>query len=83
MIWKFKTLQKIESSPVVAGDKVLITSGDGRIYLLDLKTGIKIFAYDLGSPIYSTPAVIGDLIVVAANDGNVYGFGKKQKSGLE
>ena len=51
--------------------------------MLTLKTGIKIFAYDLGSPIYSTPAVIGDLIVVAANDGNVYGFGKKQKSGLE
>ena len=35
--WKFNTLGKIESSPVIAKNKVFITSNDGRIYLLDLE----------------------------------------------
>jgi outer membrane protein assembly factor BamB len=47
---------------------------DGRVYILDISTGVEIFSFDLGSPISGTPAVIDGLVVVAADNGDIYGF---------
>ena len=55
---------------------VVIASGDGRLYLLDLKTGKKLWSYEIGSPLLSTPAVINNYIIVGGSDGKVYVFGK-------
>jgi len=66
----------LKSSPVITNNKVIITSTDGRIYLLDLNTGEKIWSYEIGSSINSTPAVIDNMIIVGATDGKVYAFGK-------
>ena len=77
LLWKFKTLGKIEGSPVISGDEVIFGSGDGRIYRLELETGKKIWSYEIGSPVQSTIAVVKDIIVVSCRDGKVYCFGKK------
>ena len=53
----------------------LLPSTDGRIYILDLKTGTKIWSYEAGIPIIGTPAILDGLIVVATQDGTVFGFG--------
>ena len=55
---------------------MVVASGDGRLYILDLKTGKKIWSYEIGSPVYSTPAVTNNYIIVGADDGKVYVFGK-------
>jgi outer membrane protein assembly factor BamB len=67
----------VEASPVIAGDKVVIPSGDGRVYMLDFKNGSKQWSYDVGSAIYSTPAVVKGMIVVGAQDGRIYAFGPR------
>ena len=74
ILWKYKTLGKIAASPVIAGKDVVITSGDGRLYVLDLETGKQRWQYDMGSPSASTPAVVKGLMVVASGDGHVFGF---------
>jgi outer membrane protein assembly factor BamB len=58
---------------------VLIASGDGRLYAIDLKTGTQTWAYELGSPSSSTPAVIQNLLVIATDSGEVFGFNLSQK----
>jgi outer membrane protein assembly factor BamB len=33
--WSFTTKARVESSPAIAGDRVVVGSGDGKLYLLD------------------------------------------------
>ena len=73
-IWEFDT-EDSPSSPVIAGDRVVVASG-GSIYLLDLKTGKKVWSAEVSDEITS-PAVVAGLILVGAGDGTVTAFGKK------
>jgi outer membrane protein assembly factor BamB len=74
-VWSFAAQGRIQSSPVVAGDKVVFGSDDGRLYLVRLLDGREIWSYDTGQPVASSPAVAGKKIVIGCNDGNVYCFG--------
>jgi outer membrane protein assembly factor BamB len=56
---------------------VIVGSGDGRIYMIDLNKGEKIWSYEIGKPISSTPAVIKNMVVVGSEDGSIYAFGIK------
>ena len=76
VLWKVKTLGKVDASPVIAGEHVIAASSDGRLHILDLKTGNILWEYEIGSPVVSTPAVTSKMIVVGAMDGKVYCFGK-------
>jgi len=38
-IWSYKTRGSIDSSPVICGDKVVVGSDDGNLYLINLKDG--------------------------------------------
>jgi len=62
---------------VVAGDKVVVGSDDGRLYVVSLTTGKELWSYEIGQPIESSPAVADGKIIVGCNDGSVYCFGKK------
>jgi len=75
--WKFPSLKKIDASPIIAGNKVVLASKDGRVYLLDLKTGKKLWHYEIGKAITATPAVVKNALIVAGEDGNVYYFSGK------
>ena len=37
--WSFATRARVESSPAIAGDRVVVGSSDGKLYVLDLATG--------------------------------------------
>ena len=52
-------------------------SDDGRLYLLSLATGKKLWSYELGKPIISSPAVANGSVIIGCDDGNVYAFGVK------
>jgi outer membrane protein assembly factor BamB len=60
---------------VICGDKVVVGSDDGRLYVLALADGRQIWSYELGDAVASSPAVLGGLIVVGCADGYVYAFG--------
>ena len=58
----------------ITNDKVVVGSGDGRIYILDLESGEKIWSYEIGRSISSTPAVVKGKIIIGSEDGRVYCF---------
>jgi outer membrane protein assembly factor BamB len=74
-IWTFPTRARVDSSPVVAGGRVYIGSGDGRLYVLDSASGQKIWEFDAGAGITASPAGAAGRIIVGAQDGRIYAFG--------
>jgi outer membrane protein assembly factor BamB len=75
VLWTFTTLGEVDSSPVICGDKVIVGSEDGRLYLLRLSDGSRVWSYEAGQAITSSPAVAAPVVVVGCDDGNVYAFG--------
>jgi len=69
----------VDSSPVVVGDKVVVGSDDGRLYVVSLKDGQKVWSYEIGQPIGSSPAIADGKILIGSDDGSVYCFGPKTK----
>ena len=65
---------------MIAQDKVVFGSMDGKLYVVSLLDGKEISSYEVGEAISSTPALAGGRIVVGCEDGKVYAFltaGKK------
>ena len=72
----------MDSSPVVCGNKVVVGSDDGRIYMVSLDKGQELWSYEIGSPVDSSPAVADGKLVIGSDDGNVYAFGNSEKNEL-
>ena len=79
MVWTFATRGQVDSSPVVCGDKVLVGSNDGRLYMVSLKTGKRLWDYETDDAITASPAVAGGQVIIGSEDGTVYCFGTKKK----
>jgi outer membrane protein assembly factor BamB len=75
--WQFATRGRVDSSPVVVGERVYLGSADGRLYGLELATGKKLWEYEAGGSFVASPAVAAGKLVIANQDGTVYCFGKK------
>lgn len=75
VLWKTK-VHGDPLSPVIAGDKVVVSSG-GTLYILNLKDGVELWA-DKPSDTITTPAVFDEKVAVGTDDGFiiVYGTGK-------
>ena len=54
----------MDGSPVVAGNKVIIGSMDGKLYQVDLRTGAVITRYEIGASISAPFAVSNGWIFV-------------------
>gem|GEM_PF-1066271 len=66
--------RSVLSSPVVAGNSVIVGASDGRIVALDRASGALLWADDLEAPVVSSPATSGNLLVCGASDGWVYAW---------
>ena len=65
------------SSPVIAGSRLFVTSGDGVISVLGLGDDLQVLAKnDLGEPIMATPAVVGGVLYVRTASA-LFAFGGK------
>jgi outer membrane protein assembly factor BamB len=60
---------------VIAGGRVSVGPGDGRLYVLDLATGKKLFEFDAGSGITTSPAIAAGRVVISSQDGIIYALG--------
>tara|TARA_R110002111_G_scaffold247140_2_gene310029 strand:- start:24494 stop:25717 length:1224 start_codon:yes stop_codon:yes gene_type:complete len=78
-VWKFGTRGRVDSSPVILGNRVFVGSSDGNLYELDLKTGKTLWKQNLGKDITASPAIgSGHLIIgTESRNGALYCFGKK------
>jgi outer membrane protein assembly factor BamB len=72
--WEFEATRGDPSSPVIAGNRVVMTSA-GTLYLLDLETGRKIWSDKISDQVTS-PAVVDGTVIVGAEDGTVTAWGK-------
>lgn len=78
--WKMATRARIESSPVIAGDRVVAATAAGKIYLLDPKSKETKWEYDAGGGFSGSPAVVDGKIVLGNTDGTLYCFGSKKQA---
>jgi outer membrane protein assembly factor BamB len=60
------------SSPVVVDSTLLIGSGDGHVYALDVETGAERWRFATEGRIRSSPAVADGVVYVGSADGNLY-----------
>src|SRR5262249_23844188 len=76
--WTFTTRARVDSSPVVVGDRVYVGSSDGRFYVLDLRKGEKLWDFEAGGPVTPSPAVAGGRVATRAPDGPVLLFPQRR-----
>jgi outer membrane protein assembly factor BamB len=76
--WRFTARRRVDSSPVIAGNRVYVGVTDGRLYALDRQTGEEIWEYEAGGAFSASPAIADGRLVIASEDGVVYCFGEKR-----
>ena len=74
-VWSFMTRARVESSPLILGDRVFVGSNDGLLYELDLATGKKVWEFTAGAPLSASPAAAQESLVIGSQDGVLYCFG--------
>jgi outer membrane protein assembly factor BamB len=76
--WVTPTGGRVDSSPVVAGQRVYVGSLDGKLYVLDLAKGAQVQTIELGKRgILASPAVSDGRLVIGTLDGALVCLGKK------
>ncbi len=70
--WAFTCEDEIRSRPVVAGDRVLVTSYDHNVYALSREEGKLLWKFAAGGGIGGAAAVAGDRLVVGSLDHRLY-----------
>ena len=78
LLWSFATKQRVDSSPVLVGERAFVGSSDGRMYAIDSRTGKKVWEYEAAGGFSSSPAVADGRLVIASDRGTIYCFGKKE-----
>ncbi|WP_160713407.1 PQQ-binding-like beta-propeller repeat protein [Chitinophaga solisilvae] len=64
----------IESTPLLAGNRLLTGASDGYVYVLDLHTGKPVSRINVGAPVFADMAVYNGTLYVADFGGNVTGY---------
>ena len=77
-LWQFAAKQRVDSSPVIVGQRVFVGSGDGRLYAFDLASGKELWQFEAGGDFAGSPAVAAGRLVIANEAGVVYCFGQEK-----
>jgi outer membrane protein assembly factor BamB len=79
--WKpLTTRSRIESSPVIAGNRVVAATAAGKLYSLDANSGEVRWEHDAGGSFTASPAVADGRIILGNGDGTLYCFGARSDS---
>jgi eukaryotic-like serine/threonine-protein kinase len=80
-VWVLPTRGRIDSSPVIVGNRAFVGSSDRNVYGVDLKTGREIWKFNTGKEVTASPAVGEGCLVIgseaAGANGSLYCFGAK------
>jgi outer membrane protein assembly factor BamB len=64
----------VESSPVIAGERVICGSSDKNIYMLELSTGKKVWSFEGDGSFVASAALAEGRMVIGCDSGLVYCF---------
>lgn len=76
--WTYAAKGRVDSSPVVVGQRVYFGASDGTLYVIDRDKGTEVQKIELGKSIPAGPAVAQEKLVVGTMDGTLYCLGAKQ-----
>jgi len=76
LIWKYNSGEKVDASPLICGENILIANMRGDLILLKLSDGTPVWTYETGTPIFGNPAVAEGRIFAGGGDGVIYCLGK-------
>jgi outer membrane protein assembly factor BamB len=79
LIWNqpLATRTRVESSPVIAGERIIAATAGGVLYVLDAATSETKWQYEAGGSFTASPAVVDGKIILGNGDGTLYCFGAK------
>ena len=72
VLWKFKTNDRVYSSPLIDESMVYFGSGDNSFYALDKNSGEKIWQYKTKGAVHSSPTLYENLVYFGSADGALY-----------
>lgn len=73
--WTWNAGSKVDASPVLVGDRLVVATERGRLALLDATTGREVGVVEVGGMVTTSPAVADGRVVVGTADGLVSSFG--------
>jgi outer membrane protein assembly factor BamB len=76
-LWTFSTKAKIDSSPVIAGQRVFFGAVSGEIFGIDLNSGKAVWQFETGSSIVASPSIANGKLIIGTTDGVLYCFGER------
>ena len=76
-LWHIGVRSRVESSPVIVGDRVFVATGRGRILSLAIDSGDTRWHFDAGGRFSASPAVADSKLVIGNEDGTLYCFGER------
>ena len=72
--WRATTGGYCHSSPVRAGDLIIVGSADAHVYAFDAASGTQRWRFATKGPVYASAAVASGVVAIASGDGSVYGI---------
>ena len=73
--WTFQMRARVDASPVIAGNQVIVASTSGDLLVLALDSGEELWSFETGSSIVASPGLGGGRLIIGTADGIVYAFG--------
>jgi outer membrane protein assembly factor BamB len=80
-LWTFPARAKVDSSPVIVGQRVFFGTASGVIYALNVNSGEAVWQFETGASIVASPSVAAGKLVIGSEDGVLYCFGERKKNG--
>lgn len=68
-VWVTPTRARVDSSPVICGNRLFVGSSDRTLYELDLASGKEVAKYPIGAAVTASPA-IGEGHLIIGGEGN-------------
>ncbi len=75
IVWKTSVRSRLEASPILCGDRVYLGGMDGRLYVLDVRTGDLIDDYVLGGRIAAAVAIADERLFIGNDNGQLICLG--------
>ena len=77
-LWTYPAKSRVDSSPVIVGERVFFGTVGGELVGLHLNSGEKVWEFVVGAAMIASPSVVDGKLVIGADDGRIYCFGEKE-----
>ena len=74
-LWTHTSGARVDSSPVIVGDRVFVGGSSGDLVALDVRSGEVLWQFETGSSIVASPSLASGRLIIGTEDGDLYCFG--------